>query len=298
MHEMIATGSNDVCVVRGRGREHLIPLVRTSSSASTSPAARSSSVPCPACWSPDALPRRHPLSGALHLGARRHHAEEGPGARRLAVHPARHPRPRHRQAPRHRRRPLRRRPGDGDEARAAGGGDRGDGKRRGTPAPHPALAAGRRLHAGARARPGRRGVDRSDLRALRRSRRTGARLRRRGAVDRRLHPLRRRDRRPGGDRRGGAPGARRARLRRVGRGRVVPRMPARVSAVHPAARVPRRRRYPPCSCSGDHAAIARWRRREALRRTCERRPDLLARAALDADDREFLATLGWPGSPR
>ncbi len=28
VREMIATGSNDVCVVRGRGREHLIPLVR------------------------------------------------------------------------------------------------------------------------------------------------------------------------------------------------------------------------------------------------------------------------------
>jgi 16S rRNA processing protein RimM len=27
VREMIATGSNDVCVVRGRGREHLIPLV-------------------------------------------------------------------------------------------------------------------------------------------------------------------------------------------------------------------------------------------------------------------------------
>ncbi len=28
--------------------------------------------------------------------------------------------------------------------------------------------------------------------------------------------------------------------------------------------------------SGDHAAVRRWRRREALRRTLERRPDLLA----------------------
>ena len=46
--------------------------------------------------------------------------------------------------------------------------------------------------------------------------------------------------------------------------------------------------------SGDHGAIARWRRQEALRRTFERRPDLLARAALSDDDRAFLATLpGW-----
>lgn len=43
--------------------------------------------------------------------------------------------------------------------------------------------------------------------------------------------------------------------------------------------------------SGDHAAIARWRREQALRRTWERRPDLLARAALTARDREYLATL-------
>ncbi len=50
--------------------------------------------------------------------------------------------------------------------------------------------------------------------------------------------------------------------------------------------------------SGDHAEIARWRRRESLRRTRERRPDLLARATLDADDREFLATLDSPGSRR
>jgi tRNA (guanine37-N1)-methyltransferase len=43
--------------------------------------------------------------------------------------------------------------------------------------------------------------------------------------------------------------------------------------------------------SGDHAAIARWRRHESLRRTFERRPDLLARATLSDEDRAFLATL-------
>ncbi|MCL6521638.1 MAG: tRNA (guanosine(37)-N1)-methyltransferase TrmD [Firmicutes bacterium] len=41
--------------------------------------------------------------------------------------------------------------------------------------------------------------------------------------------------------------------------------------------------------SGDHGAIRRWRRKEALRRTLLRRPDLLARAELDAEDRELLA---------
>ena len=43
--------------------------------------------------------------------------------------------------------------------------------------------------------------------------------------------------------------------------------------------------------SGNHAQIARWRRRESLRRTFERRPDLLDAADLTADDRIFLETL-------
>ena len=40
--------------------------------------------------------------------------------------------------------------------------------------------------------------------------------------------------------------------------------------------------------SGNHAAIARWRRKESLRRTLERRPDLLERAELSRGDRELL----------
>ena len=43
--------------------------------------------------------------------------------------------------------------------------------------------------------------------------------------------------------------------------------------------------------SGNHAAIARWHREQALRRTSERRPDLLARADLTPHDREFLDRL-------
>jgi tRNA (guanine37-N1)-methyltransferase len=43
--------------------------------------------------------------------------------------------------------------------------------------------------------------------------------------------------------------------------------------------------------SGNHAEVARWRRREALRRTLERRPDLLEGAPLDDDDRKWLAAL-------
>jgi len=40
--------------------------------------------------------------------------------------------------------------------------------------------------------------------------------------------------------------------------------------------------------SGNHAAISRWRRGEALRRTWMRRPDLLEKARLSNEDRELL----------
>jgi tRNA (guanine37-N1)-methyltransferase len=50
-------------------------------------------------------------------------------------------------------------------------------------------------------------------------------------------------------------------------------------------------RVPEILLSGDHQAIARWRRQESLRRTWERRPDLLERAELSDEDRVFLATL-------
>ena len=40
--------------------------------------------------------------------------------------------------------------------------------------------------------------------------------------------------------------------------------------------------------SGHHAAIHRWRRREALRRTLEARPELLDRADLSSEDRALL----------
>jgi len=53
----------------------------------------------------------------------------------------------------------------------------------------------------------------------------------------------------------------------------------------------RGQRVPEVLLSGDHAAIARWRREQSLRRTLERRPDLLARARLSDEDRAFLATL-------
>jgi tRNA (guanine37-N1)-methyltransferase len=47
-------------------------------------------------------------------------------------------------------------------------------------------------------------------------------------------------------------------------------------------------RVPDVLLSGDHAAIARWRRRQAMLRTRQRRPDLWARFAPDAADVELL----------
>lgn len=44
--------------------------------------------------------------------------------------------------------------------------------------------------------------------------------------------------------------------------------------------------------SGHHAEIEKWRRREALRRTLQRRPDLLETAPLTEEDRRILRELG------
>jgi tRNA (guanine37-N1)-methyltransferase len=48
---------------------------------------------------------------------------------------------------------------------------------------------------------------------------------------------------------------------------------------------------PPVLLSGDHGEVERWRRREALRRTLERRPDLLESADLTDADRATLDSL-------
>jgi tRNA (guanine37-N1)-methyltransferase len=53
----------------------------------------------------------------------------------------------------------------------------------------------------------------------------------------------------------------------------------------------RGREVPPVLVSGDHGAVDRWRRRESLRRTLERRPDLLEVAPLSAEGREILDEL-------
>ncbi len=50
----------------------------------------------------------------------------------------------------------------------------------------------------------------------------------------------------------------------------------------------RGRAVPPVLLSGNHAAIRRWRRQQALGRTWQRRPDLLAKLDLDEEQRGLL----------
>ena len=67
--------------------------------------------------------------------------------------------------------------------------------------------------------------------------------------------------------------------------------------VYTRPRVWRGREVPGVLLSGDHAAIARWQRDEAWRRTAAYRPDLVAKIAadaLDARDREVLSRAGFP----
>lgn len=51
-------------------------------------------------------------------------------------------------------------------------------------------------------------------------------------------------------------------------------------------------RVPDVLLSGHHAQVASWRRRESLRRTLDRRPDLLRRADLAPSDLDVLEDLG------
>jgi tRNA (guanine37-N1)-methyltransferase len=48
-------------------------------------------------------------------------------------------------------------------------------------------------------------------------------------------------------------------------------------------------RVPEVLLSGNHAEIARWRRRQALLRTRDRRPDLLARVSVSGEEKQWLA---------
>lgn len=58
-------------------------------------------------------------------------------------------------------------------------------------------------------------------------------------------------------------------------------------------------RVPDVLLSGHHANIARWRRKEALRRTMARRPDLMERLALTREDKRLIEEIRkeegpWP----
>jgi tRNA-(guanine-N1)-methyltransferase len=67
--------------------------------------------------------------------------------------------------------------------------------------------------------------------------------------------------------------------------------------VYTRPRAWRQREVPEVLLSGHHAAIARWRRDMALRRTAAHRPDLLGELRdLDRRDREVLAEAGFPVS--
>jgi tRNA (guanine37-N1)-methyltransferase len=53
---------------------------------------------------------------------------------------------------------------------------------------------------------------------------------------------------------------------------------------------------PPVLLNGDHQQIRQWRREQQLRKTWENRPDLLAGAQLNEEDRRLLGSWGWhPG---
>jgi tRNA (guanine37-N1)-methyltransferase len=56
-------------------------------------------------------------------------------------------------------------------------------------------------------------------------------------------------------------------------------------------------RVPAVLLSGDHARIARWRRVQALWLTWQRRPDLLAQATLDDEDRRWIERFERGESP-
>ena len=60
----------------------------------------------------------------------------------------------------------------------------------------------------------------------------------------------------------------------------------------------RGRAVPDVLLSGDHAAIARWRRIQMLRLTRERRPELLARIELSEEDRRILRELEHEQDPQ
>ena len=56
-------------------------------------------------------------------------------------------------------------------------------------------------------------------------------------------------------------------------------------------------KVPEILVSGHHARIEQWRREAALRRTYQRRPDMLVAANLSEEDRAFIAELAKDPPP-
>ena len=222
---------------------------------------------------------RHVVPGVRRAGPRGRRAGPGPDERGvLAVGTVENPRQlRHRRAPDGGRPALRRRPRDGAEGRAAAGSPW---------RPRGALPAARRVYLAAEGAPltqakvaelaGPAGI-RCWWRVGTKASTSGSSdaLHRRVSVDRRLCAERRRAAGADGDRRGGAAAARHARRRGVGRRR------NRSATGCSTGRTTRGRRcgtggaVPPVLSGGNHAAIQRWRLKQALGRTWQRRPDLL-----------------------
>jgi tRNA (guanine37-N1)-methyltransferase len=67
--------------------------------------------------------------------------------------------------------------------------------------------------------------------------------------------------------------------------------PPEIAVGSAGAAPPPTMRVPEVLLSGNHAEIRRWRKRQALSRTLERRPELIATAALDDEERELLREL-------
>jgi tRNA (guanine37-N1)-methyltransferase len=53
------------------------------------------------------------------------------------------------------------------------------------------------------------------------------------------------------------------------------------------------KKVPDVLLSGHHGNVDRWRREQSLRRTLERRPDLLEGADLSKEDLKYLRSIGY-----
>ena len=216
-----------------------------------------------------------PVPGHVPGPAGRIPGRQGARRRHLVPESHRHPPIRPRRPPRRGRHPVRRRRRHGDARRRAGRRHR-LGRRRAT-APHRAHPTRPAADPEPRATTRRRPRRHPPLRPLRRHRPARHRSpQRRGNQHRRLHPLRRRNRRPGAAGRRHPPAPRRhgcARQRRRGK-LFTTSLLEYPHYTRPATW--QDRAVPETLTSGNHKAIADWRRQAAAHITKIRRPDLYA----------------------